>query len=59
MVKNMKVVNDLAEQGVALMAEFNKLFTCDEEQLQYSLLVVVQHRKDYPDSKKSTVPARR
>jgi len=36
----MRVVNDIAEHGVALMDEYNKLHTTDEEQKQFLLLVV-------------------
>ena len=31
-VKQIKVVNDLAERGVALITEFNRLITNDEEE---------------------------
>lgn len=54
-VLGMKVVNDIAERGVALMDEYNKLHTNDEEQKQFLLLVVQQYRKKYPDRKKSTL----
>lgn len=54
-VLGMKVVNDIAERGVALMDEYNKLHTNNEEQKQYLLLVVQQYRKKYPDRKKSTL----
>ena len=52
-VLGMKVVNDVAERGVALMDEYNKLHTNDEEQKQFLLLVVQQYRKKNPDRKKS------
>lgn len=51
----MRVVNDIAERGVALMDEYNKLHTTDEDQKQYLLLLLKQYRKKYPDSKKSTL----
>ena len=54
-VWSMKVVNDHAERGVALIQEFNKLITKDESQLQYLLQVVEQHRKAFPDSRKQTL----
>ncbi|KAG8173962.1 hypothetical protein JTE90_005891, partial [Oedothorax gibbosus] len=38
--RHMKVVNVVAERGVALMDEYNKLLTNDEEQKQFLLLVV-------------------
>ena len=52
---SLKVVNDVAERGVALMEEYSKLHTKDEEQKQYLLLLVKQFRSKYPDSKKSTL----
>jgi hypothetical protein len=39
-ITSLRVVNDIAERGVALMDEYNKLHTNDEEQKQYLLLVV-------------------
>ena len=54
-VHSMRVVNDIAERGVALMEEYNKLMTVDEEQKQYLLLLVKEYRKKYPDTKKSTL----
>lgn len=48
----MKVVNDIAERGVALMQEYNKLHTNNEEQ---KLLLVKEYRQKYPDSNKSTL----
>lgn len=54
-VKSMKVVNDIAERGVALMEEYNKLHTTNEEQKQYLLLLVKQYRQKYPNANKSTL----
>jgi hypothetical protein len=54
-VKELRVVNDTAERGVALMQDYNALFTKNEEQTQFILQVVSEHRKYYPDSKKSTL----
>lgn len=54
-VRSMRVVNDIAERGVALMEEYNKLITINEQQKQYLLLIVKEFRKKYPDSKKSTL----
>lgn len=56
-VKALKVVNDTAERGVALIQEFNADLTRSEEQKQFLLQVVTEHRKLFPDSKKSTVVA--
>lgn len=54
-VQSMRVVNDTAERGVALMEEYNKLHTTDEEQKQFLLLLIKQFRQKYPDRKKSTL----
>ncbi|BES98518.1 Hypothetical protein NTJ_11334 [Nesidiocoris tenuis] len=54
-VSSMRVVNDIAERGVALMEEYNKLHTQNEEQKQYLLLTVKEFRKKFPDSRKSTL----
>ena len=45
---NIPVVNDLAEHGVALIEQFNSNHTTDENQLQYLLGVVENHREIYP-----------
>ena len=51
-VKQIKVVNDLAERGVALITEFNRIITNDEEEEEYLLLQVVrEHRLHYSDCK--------
>ena len=54
-VRELRVVNDTAERGVALMQEYNALITKDEEHIQFVLQVVSEHRKLYPDSKKATI----
>lgn len=54
-VHSMRVVNDIAERGVALMEEYNKLHTNDEQQKQYLLLLVKDYRKRIPNTKKSTL----
>lgn len=53
-VRSIRVVNDIAERGVALMEEYNKLITANEEQKQY-LLLIKQYRQKFPDTKKSTL----
>ena len=53
--RSLRVVNDIAERGVALMDEYNKLHTNDEEQKQFLLLTVKQYRQRYPDRKKTTL----
>jgi len=57
-VKSLNVDNDHAERGVALIQEYSGLLTRDEEQLQYLLQVVEDHRRSYPDCKKRTLNSR-
>ena len=54
-VSSMRVVNDIAERGVALMDEYNKLHTNDEEQKQCLLLIVKKYRQRFPDRAKNTL----
>ncbi|GBN24901.1 hypothetical protein AVEN_238801-1 [Araneus ventricosus] len=53
--QNLRVFNDTAERGVKLMQDFNGLLTADEEQKQFLLQCVEDHRKQYPDCKKATL----
>jgi len=54
--RSMRVVNDLAERGVALIQHFNASITRDEEQKQYLLQVVEDHRSLFVSpTKESTV----
>lgn len=50
-VSDLKVVNDVAERGVALIQEFNTSFTKDEDQKQFALQLVKKHRQKYPARK--------
>jgi hypothetical protein len=54
-LRKLKVVNDAAERGVALIQTFNAILTNQEEQKQYLLQVVENHILHYPDAKKSTI----
>ena len=62
-IRCLRVVNDIAEHGVALMEEYNKLHTNNEEQKQFLLSgtspwlsrTVKDYRKEHPDTKKSTL----
>lgn len=54
-VHHLKVVNDIAERGVKLIQDYNKLITNDEQQKQYLLQVVSSYRKKLKDKKKSTL----
>ena len=55
LVRCMRVVNDIAERGVALMDEYDKIHTNNEEQKQYLLLLIKEYRMKFPDSNKSTL----
>jgi len=50
-VPDLRLVNDTVERGVALMQEFNA-FLKNEEQTQFAIQVIKEHRKRYLDSKK-------
>lgn len=52
-VFNLQVVNDHAERGVALIQDYNCTLTKDEEQVQFLLQVVADHRRLYPRSTKN------
>jgi len=54
-VKSLKVVNDAAERGVALIQAFNGVLTSPEEQKQFLLQVVEKHSCDFPNCNKSTL----
>lgn len=51
----LKVTNDVAERGVALIEEYNNYLTKDEQQLQFLLQVVREHRERYPNCNKTTL----
>ena len=51
-VKNVQVVSDNDERGVALMNGYNKLITNNEEQKQYLLQAVSEHCCQFPDCAK-------
>lgn len=51
----LSVTNDHAERGVALIQEYNRLLTKDEEQLQFLVQVVADHRRQFPDTRKGTL----
>ncbi|KAG0714733.1 hypothetical protein GWK47_013588 [Chionoecetes opilio] len=53
--QNIKVVNDFAERGVALMQEYNALLTKNEEQHQFLLQVIEEHRKKFPFATKASL----
>ncbi|KAG0713067.1 hypothetical protein GWK47_017051 [Chionoecetes opilio] len=53
--QNIKVVNDFAERGVALMQEYNALLTKNERQHQFLLQVIEEHRKRFPFATKASL----
>jgi len=57
LAKGFSVVNDQAERGIALVQDYNKLLTKDEEQFQYLMQVVTEHRKLFPHSVKKNLAA--
>jgi hypothetical protein len=54
-VHHTKVVNDLAERAIKLIQDFANGITKDEEQRQYLLQVVENHRRSIPDFQKKTL----
>jgi len=46
--KQLRVVNDCAERGIALITSYNAALTKDESQKQYLLRLVAGHRKTFP-----------
>lgn len=54
-VSLLRVVNDTAERAVKLIKDFHALITVEEEQKQYLLRCVQEHREMYPDCKKDTL----
>ena len=56
-VHSRKVVNDVAERGVKLIQDFNSSLTKNEDQKQYLLQVVNEHRHIFCDANKATVVA--
>jgi hypothetical protein len=57
-VRSLKVVNDLAERGVALMQTYNNIPTKNEDQQQYLLQLVEEHQRLFPNALKKTVVGR-
>lgn len=54
-VRGLKVVNDTAERGIALIQSFNNSITADEEQKQFLLQVVEENRRDLPNLSKGAL----
>lgn len=53
--RKLAVTNDHAERGVALVQDFSGRLTKNEEQLQFILQVVADHRKKFPQALKQTM----
>jgi hypothetical protein len=56
-VKNLSVVNDVAERGVKLISEYQNILSNDENEKQYILQIVQEHRKLFPNVCKSSLGA--
>src|SRR6218665_3238536 len=56
-INGLAVVNGRAERGVALIQEFNKKLTSGEEELQFLLQIVSDHRRKFPECSKRTLMA--
>lgn len=54
-IDTLRVVNDCAERGVALVQSFSGKITKDENQLQCLLQVVENHRKQFPNVNRDTL----
>ena len=54
-IRSINCMNDTAERGVALIEEYNRLHTQDEQQKQFLLQVVSDHRRVYRDFAKVTL----
>ncbi|GBP13817.1 hypothetical protein EVAR_8032_1 [Eumeta japonica] len=54
-IRRLKFINDPAERAVKLMQDFNGLITPEEDQKQFLLRCVQEHRNLYPDCNKTTL----
>ena len=54
-VRNLRVTNDAAERGVRLVTDYIGCLTRSDENRQHLLQVVENHRKVFPDSRKSVL----
>lgn len=54
-IDSLTVGNEPAERGVKLIEDYTGTLTKDEEQLQFLLQVVSEHRKEYPDHTKKSI----
>ena len=54
-MNELQVVNNIIEKGVALIKDYNQLMTKNEDQMQFLLHVVEQHRRSFPNCSKRTL----
>ena len=54
-VASLKVVNDCAERGVSLVQDYTNCLTRDEEQRQFLLQLVADHRRKLPKPTKASL----
>lgn len=54
-LKKLVVVNDVAERGVKLIHDYNKILTKSETEKQFVLQIVAEDRKKYPSATKSSL----
>lgn len=47
-VKNLQIVNDIAERGIAMVTKYNDILTHDEMELQNIIQIVENHRENLP-----------
>ena len=52
-IKGLQVINDCAKCGAAFISQYNEVLTKNEEQRQYLLNIVQQHREKFKSAKKS------
>ena len=56
-INGLRVVNDCAERVVALITQYNDVLSKNEEQRQYLLQVVQEHRHKFKTAKKCNLVA--
>ncbi|KAK0068460.1 IQ domain-containing protein G [Biomphalaria pfeifferi] len=52
---HMTVVNDVAERGISLIEKYNDTLTKNEEQKQFILRLVANHRRNFPTPSKTSL----
>ena len=55
--QSLNVVNDATERGISIILPYNEsdIITRNEEQKQFLLQIVEEHRCKFPDTKKSVL----